>query len=184
MGDVPMTYREIAAARGITLVSARRMVQRYGWHKVKGNDGQARVWVPEGVIPDEPPEPPVTPEKVIAEQRQLINWLQESLKAAEDRANRAEMRLDGVIERSATAERRADYAHERADRAEERADKLLAAINEWQSLVAKYQGQAQEHCEFAQQIIAFNEEIRQRLDRSLWQKLYQRRSRGTARPTS
>ena len=37
-----MTYAEFAAARGVTILSARRTVQRYKWRKTKGNDGLPR----------------------------------------------------------------------------------------------------------------------------------------------
>ena len=41
-----LTYGELAAARGVTVATARRMATRYKWPKQVGNDGLARVAVP------------------------------------------------------------------------------------------------------------------------------------------
>src|SRR3954453_18822627 len=41
-----LTYGELAAARGVTVATARRMAPRYKWPKQVGNDGLARVAVP------------------------------------------------------------------------------------------------------------------------------------------
>jgi hypothetical protein len=41
-----MTYAELAAVRGISLASARRLVIRHRWPRQAGNDGIVRVTVP------------------------------------------------------------------------------------------------------------------------------------------
>jgi hypothetical protein len=41
-----MTYTELAAARGISRASAKRMAQRHHWGRQVGNDGVVRVTVP------------------------------------------------------------------------------------------------------------------------------------------
>jgi hypothetical protein len=41
-----MTYAELAAVRGISLPSARRLVIRHRWPRQAGNDGVVRVTVP------------------------------------------------------------------------------------------------------------------------------------------
>lgn len=41
-----LTYKEIAERFDIKLASARRLVMRKKWHKIKGNDGETRVSVP------------------------------------------------------------------------------------------------------------------------------------------
>jgi hypothetical protein len=41
-----MTYAELAAVRGISLSSARRLVLRHHWPRQTGNDGVVRVTVP------------------------------------------------------------------------------------------------------------------------------------------
>jgi hypothetical protein len=51
-----MTYREIAAARGITHAAAIRLVQRHRWQKREGsNDGLAHVLVPHDAVQPTPP---------------------------------------------------------------------------------------------------------------------------------
>jgi hypothetical protein len=133
VGDVPMTYQELAAARGITLVSARRMVLRYGWHKILSNDGRTRVWVPEEAIPPEPPEPAEGSAKVAENQQKTIHWLRESLREAENKANREAMRAD-------LANRRADRAEARAATLEREKDALQRDyIEKYNKLVAHYE---------------------------------------------
>lgn len=41
-----LTYKELAAKLGIKLASARRLVMRKKWQRVKGNDGETRIMVP------------------------------------------------------------------------------------------------------------------------------------------
>ena len=41
-----MTYAELAKARGITILAARRLTLRHRWAKQAGNDGLVRVSVP------------------------------------------------------------------------------------------------------------------------------------------
>lgn len=45
-----LTYDEIAAAFGITRESARQLVIRKRWGRTKGNDGRARIEVPEDAL--------------------------------------------------------------------------------------------------------------------------------------
>lgn len=45
-----MTYHEIAAWRGISLPSARKYAQKKRWTRTQGNDGQARIQVPNDVL--------------------------------------------------------------------------------------------------------------------------------------
>jgi len=42
-----MTYKELSDYLDIKLPSARRLVMRKKWLKIKGNDGEARILVPE-----------------------------------------------------------------------------------------------------------------------------------------
>jgi hypothetical protein len=44
-----MSYAELARALGVSVDGARRRVQRGRWARQAGNDGRARVLVPEGV---------------------------------------------------------------------------------------------------------------------------------------
>lgn len=56
-----VTYDELARRRGITRLSAERMVQRKGWRRQRGNDKTARVLVPEDELP--PDIPPLETDK-------------------------------------------------------------------------------------------------------------------------
>jgi hypothetical protein len=51
-----MTYDEVAEALGIARESARQLVIRKHWARRKGNDGRARIAVPEEALPI-PPAP-------------------------------------------------------------------------------------------------------------------------------
>lgn len=54
MGDIRwMSYAELAAARGISTASAIRLARRRKWLRQMGNDGTARVAIPDGE--DRPP---------------------------------------------------------------------------------------------------------------------------------
>jgi hypothetical protein len=57
-GDtMTMTYEELAAKRGISKASARRLTFRLGWRRTMGNDGKARVSVPVGAMTDTNDDP-------------------------------------------------------------------------------------------------------------------------------
>lgn len=58
-GTLRLTYRELAAKRGITVESAQRLARMRKWARVLGNeDGLARVVVPaDEAVPQEPPAP-------------------------------------------------------------------------------------------------------------------------------
>lgn len=45
-----MTYKELSEHLAIKLPSARRLVMRKKWHKVKGNDGETRISVPDDFL--------------------------------------------------------------------------------------------------------------------------------------
>jgi len=45
-----MTYKELSKHLNIKLPSARRLVMRKKWHKVKGNDGETRINVPDDFL--------------------------------------------------------------------------------------------------------------------------------------
>jgi nucleoid-associated protein YgaU len=112
-----MTYAELAQARSISVASARRMVLKFKWRRVVGNDGLARIMVPASQIPAEPP--------IKANQQELqIRWLTQRLELAEDQARKAEARAVRAEERADRADQQADRAEQRADAAEIRAEKL------------------------------------------------------------
>src|SRR3954463_5226871 len=94
-----LTYGELAAARGVTIATARRMATRYKWPKQVGNDGLARVSVPKAVLRANTPstvsgaEP--APEARAALET-VIRTLQEEVRDTRERAERAE-RAAGVL---------------------------------------------------------------------------------------
>jgi len=47
-----MTYKELSEHLNIKLPSARRLVMRKKWAKIKGNDGETRVLVPDDFLND------------------------------------------------------------------------------------------------------------------------------------
>jgi hypothetical protein len=53
-----LTYPELAEARGISRLSAERLVRRRKWQRRQGNDGTTRIAVPAGedVRPDNRPD--------------------------------------------------------------------------------------------------------------------------------
>lgn len=126
-GGRRMTYAELGAARGISAASAERLVRRRRWPRQVGNDGIARALVPAGedqkaehVRPGHPGRshgetPPVTSgpdiRDVIREAiREVVTPLSAQLEAANQRADRAEQRLDEERARADRSEQRADEA--------------------------------------------------------------------------
>ncbi len=156
MGDGPdvsrdtvmLTYGELADRLGIDVQSARRRALRHRWPKTKGNDGRARVAVPETVLatagvtvaathatlpttvlPTPPVGVAVTPELLsrLLSQMDELGELRERLGRAEGerdaaQAEAAALRADVARLREAmVAEReRANAALERAAQAEGR----------------------------------------------------------------
>ncbi len=96
-----LTYAELAEALGITPASANKLARRRRWPRVPGNDGKARVSVPEEALvrrdspPDSPSDsppaspldvPPVSPpDKLIKALEAHVETLKEQLAAAEAR---------------------------------------------------------------------------------------------------
>src|SRR3712207_3441264 len=56
-----MTYDELAETFGITRKSAEQLVKRKRWMRRKGNDGKARIVVPEDALPPSPRTPSEPP---------------------------------------------------------------------------------------------------------------------------
>jgi hypothetical protein len=155
-----MTYRELAAARGIKHAAAIRLVQRNRWRKREGsNDGLAHVLVPPDALRPSPPvarprqsvtppdtsaasPPDMTPPDTVdrrllagalAALEDAVSGLREQLDAANARAERAE---------AASVEAGRTWADERVSlqadvrRAVERADALRDRLNTMQEQLA------------------------------------------------
>jgi hypothetical protein len=138
-----LTYAELAEALKITPESANRLARRKRWPRVKGNDGRARVAVPDEALvrpvspPDNPPDSPMdsppdsSPDKLIKALEAHVATLREQLAAAEARLAAADAR---------DAQHVADLAAERAQTAKaiaafstlaDRLDQLAAERRPW-----------------------------------------------------
>lgn len=130
MDDGWLTYEEVAVRLGVTPRAARARAFRGRWSKMQGNDGRARVR-----LPDERPAParvttvlPTDPVLVDALRSHVetlkaeIETLKGQLAASEERTTATEARADretakaerAIAEFSALAERLAALAEERA----------------------------------------------------------------------
>jgi hypothetical protein len=140
-----LTYAELAKALKITAASANKLARRKRWPRVPGNDGKARVSVPEDALvrrdvpPDSPPPspldvPPVSPPDnqvhallvLVARLEGELAGKAEALSHASARADAAEARADAAdarLERQG-AQHAADLAAELA-----RTDKAFTALS-------------------------------------------------------
>ena len=106
--DMPsLTYAELAQALKITPASANKLARRRRWPRVPGNDGKARVAVPEEVLvrrdsppasppdvrPVSPPDNPVHAE-IARLERELVTEARARADAAEARAEAAKSRAE------------------------------------------------------------------------------------------
>lgn len=96
-----MSYDEVAATLKITPASARNLVRRKGWKRQAGNDGRARVLVPDGAI-DAPSD----------------GETDAPLNAVHVQLARLEAEVSGLRELVAAERRRADAEAKRAESAE------------------------------------------------------------------
>ena len=160
-----MTYREIAAARGITHAAAIRLVQRHRWQKRDGsNDGLAHVLVPHDAVQPTPPvrRPPVMPiqrplssgpttppdtaafETALAAIREAhageTAALRDQVTAAISRADQAEAGREAERERADRAERGRDAERVRADALRDRVDALQATAETTETRAAVLRG--------------------------------------------
>jgi hypothetical protein len=113
-----MSYAELARALGVSVDGARRRVQRGRWARQTGNDGRARVLVPEGVElerrPDSAPNdtPNVAPDNPvhaqIARLEAELAGLRETLAEARGRAGAAEEHIESLRAQLSAAQARAD----------------------------------------------------------------------------
>jgi len=118
-----LTYAELAEVLKITPASANKLARRRRWPRLMGNDGKARVAIPEDALvrPDVrrevPPDNPVHAQ--IARLEGELAGVREALSEARARADAAEARAQGAETRSENllaelVERGAQHADERA----------------------------------------------------------------------
>lgn len=130
-----MTYHEIAEAHGITLDSARRLARKKRWAKVPGNDGLARVAVPddEAGPRDRPQARPRVRPKVQPGIEELVAMLEDLRREVAHERSRV-----AVVEGERDAERvRAEAATVRLAETRERADELRADRDRWHAAATR-----------------------------------------------
>jgi hypothetical protein len=141
-----VTYDELGRIRGIGRESAVKLVQRKRWRRVRGNDGEARVYVPsDWLLPikaapddaspdDSPHDPPDIP--------RIMAALEATIGSLTVRAERAEAEADRTIAALKDARERGDRERTRADHAEQRAREVEAALAAEQAARTKAEGEA------------------------------------------
>lgn len=104
-----LTYHEIASVRGISLASARKYAQKKRWPRVLGNDGQARVQVPDdaeiaATVKDTPipTDSPTVDPILVATLETQISGLKELVESERRRAD-AEQRRAADLEKDRDA---------------------------------------------------------------------------------
>jgi chromosome segregation ATPase len=131
-----LTYREIGARLGLNVEAVRTRVRRAGWRTQAGNDGRARVLVPDRVFVEQVIDP-------VGEDADRVNrtgdltGLVTLLTAAEARISRLEKQLEAENDRVNQARSEADRLRgevtdqtARADRAEQTSTAADAARQE------------------------------------------------------
>jgi hypothetical protein len=138
-----MTYAELAAVRGISLPSARRLVLRHHWPRQVGNDGFVRVTVPlaearpQNRVTTTPPttSDPIAPTTALRKAPvsstfadtttpELASHATDPMTVVPDPVTvTLTLAIDSLREQLV-------IANGRADRAERRIDELLAALGE------------------------------------------------------
>jgi hypothetical protein len=149
-----LTYAELAEALKITPASANKLARRRRWPRVPGNDGKARVSVPEEALVrrDSPPDvPPVSPpdnlikslqarvENLIAElagARGELGGVREALGEARARADAADTRAAEIAADLAAEKARAGRAIEAFADLADRLDQLAEARRPWWRRIA------------------------------------------------
>ena len=142
IGDVWMTYGEIAAARGIKRAAAIRLVQRHRWTKREGsNDGFAHILVPaEWAKPgDRTPPDDVEQRRPTTSPRdntRTISALQAAIAALREHLEQANRRTEADAATIAKLEQRADRAEQGRDAERAQADALRDRLNAMQAQLA------------------------------------------------
>jgi hypothetical protein len=108
-----VTYAELAAARGISKVSAERLVRRRKWRRQADNQGVIRIFVPSvamseaDVCPDIRPD---VPHDIRPDMSAAISAFNDAVTALRERAEHDRTDLERVRQQCAEADARADRA--------------------------------------------------------------------------
>jgi chromosome segregation ATPase len=131
-----LTYREIGARLGLNVEAVRTRVRRAGWRTQAGNDGRARILVPDRVFV-EPVVDPVSEDADRINRAGDLTGLVTLLTAAEARISRLEKQLEAEHDRVNEARSEADRLRgevtdltARADRAQQTSTAAGAARQE------------------------------------------------------
>jgi FtsZ-binding cell division protein ZapB len=116
-----MTYAELADARGISTASAIRLTFRKKWRRQAGNDGIARVAVPNG---EETPRREAKDDDTHADTPDTIPDISHALKVLE-------LAVSTLRERAEAAEKRSDHAEDRADKLQAENVELREERDKW-----------------------------------------------------
>jgi hypothetical protein len=142
-----LTYGELAERLGVSVEGARRRVQRGRWPRRRGNDGLARIQIPEGLdlerrpdrapnvapndIPNVAPDNPVHAQ--IARLERELAGMRDALAETRARASLAEGLLAAAENRAAAAD----------GRAVEEAAKTAMAIQAFERLAERLEAMAE-----------------------------------------
>ena len=143
-----LTYAELAQRLGTSTGAARVRAQRRHWKRQVGNDGLAKVFVPEDeelrparaphVRPHEPQDVPRTYTheaellKQLGELQRELAALAQRLATAEGRAGTAEAQVEGLRAALDAERRRADEIAARAGHTEREHERLLERLEQTQ----------------------------------------------------
>lgn len=138
-----MTYDELAARLGIERESARQLAIRKRWTRQRGNDGRARVAVPDDALPSPSPsdatghdpskrtsDDPLQDTDAVRVLTRHIERLEQALLTAEEKATHLESERDvgRDLARQAEGERDAARADARAAAAQAEALREVLAV--------------------------------------------------------
>ena len=163
-GATWMTYREIAAARGISHAAAIRLVQRHRWQKREGsNDGLAHVLVPHDAAQPTPPVASAFESALVAIEAAHARELA-TLKEQVASAEQARIAMQALVEQFAGQLRDADETMkaERARHHTEMADAQINADRAEAAVAAEYQRAADLRAQIAEMVV-----MRAETDRAL-----------------
>jgi hypothetical protein len=123
--DAWYTYAEAAEKLGVSRQALRLRAIRGRWPRTKGNDGQARVQIPEQPYPVRTPHVPVHVPSYDVSAMEALQGHVETLKGELAGANERAAAADA---RAVAAEARATAAEARVGAADDRADRLLTEL--------------------------------------------------------
>jgi len=101
MTDPWLTYTQAAEKLGVSRQAVRQKATRGRWPRTRGNDGQARIQVPEQPYRPRTVTVPVPDDQLVGSLREHIATLKAELATERERADRAIADLTGLAQRLA-----------------------------------------------------------------------------------